>query len=337
MPGDPKHDVNRWPPVQGGLSACGPRYPTPCNAPQPFDAPVRPYFENPTACGGDVGPLSFGLDVFYYDHTLAHVEAPWPETTNCDQLSFNPSLTADPTTTQADTASGLDVDLKVPQTQSPTTPSPSEIRAVTTSLPAGFSINPGAADGKTVCTDQEGSFGTLDAAHCPEHSKVGTVSLDSSALPGPISGAIYLGQPQPGDRYRIFLTADGFATHVKLAGTVQPDPVDGQVVVSFPDLPQTSVPGVRMHFFGSERGLLATPTACGTYAVHTTFVPWDAVLPNQTSTSFFNVDSGPGGRPCPGDTRPLQPRGPGPAAPTTRPGPTAPSASNLPGTTATRT
>jgi hypothetical protein len=42
--------------------------------------------------------------------------------------------------------------------------------------------------------------------------------------------------------------------------------------------------------------------------VHTTFVPWDAVLPNQTSSSFFEVDSGPGGRPCPGDVRPLHPR-----------------------------
>jgi hypothetical protein len=306
VPGDPKHDVNRWPGEQGGLGACGPRYPTPCGAPQPFGAPVRPYFENPTACG-DVEPLSFGLDVFFYDHTHDHVDAPWPEATNCDQLSFNPSLTADPTTTQADTASGLDVDLKVPQTQSPTTPSPSEIRAVTTTLPVGFSINPAAADGKTVCTDQEGSFGTLKAANCPEHSKVGTISLDSSALPGPISGAIYLGESRPGNRYRLFLTADGYATHVKIAGTVQPNPANGQVVVSFPELPQSPFQDFSMHFFGSERGLLTTPTDCGTYEVHTTFVPWDAVLPDQTSTSFFDIDSGPGGRPCPGDARPLHP------------------------------
>jgi hypothetical protein len=309
VPGDPKHDVNRWPPVQTGISAnCPPHYPTPCNAPNSFDAPVRPYFENPTACGPDVGPLGFGLDAFFYEGTVSHVEAPWPETTNCDQLSFNPSLTADPTTTQADAASGLDVDLKVPQTQSPTTPSPSEIRAVTTTLPHGFSISPSAADGKTACTDQEGSFGTLEAAHCPEHSKVGTVELDSSALPGPISGAIYLGQPQPGNRYRIFLAADGFATHVKIAGTVQPDPADGQIVVSFPELPQAPFQEFSMHFFGSERGLLDTPTACGMYSVHTSFVPWDAVLPDQTSTSNFTVDSGPGGSACPGQSRPLHPQ-----------------------------
>ena len=49
-----------------------------------------------------------------------------------------------------------------------------------------------------------------------------------------------------------------------------------------------------MHFFGSERGLLATPTKCGTYAVNTEFDPWDSELPNQTSTQFFTIDLGPG-------------------------------------------
>jgi hypothetical protein len=305
VPGDPKHDINRWPAPQGGFGGCFPQYPIQCNPAQSFNAPVRPYLQNPTACGG---ALSLSMDVLYYDNSLAHSEAPWPSTTGCDQLTFNPSLSADPTTTQADTASGLDVNLKVPQTQSPTTPSPSSIRATTVTFPAGFSINPNAADGKTACTDAEGSFGTLNAAQCPEHSKVGTVSIDSSALPAPIFGAIYLGQPLPGDRYRLFLTADGFATHVKIAGTVQPDPATGQLVVSFPDLPQTTFQEFDMHFFGSERGLLATPTECGTYPVETTFVPWDEVLPNQSSTSFFSVSSGPNGTPCPANPRSFQPR-----------------------------
>ena len=48
------------------------------------------------------------------------------------------------------------------------------------------------------------------------------MQIDSSALPGPIAGAIYLGEPLPGNRYRIFLTAYGYATHVKLAGSITP-------------------------------------------------------------------------------------------------------------------
>ena len=62
-----------------------------------------------------------------------------------------------------------------------------------------------------------------------------------------------------------------------------------------------------MHFFGSERGLLATPTRCGKYAVETDFTPWDNVLPDQDSTQFFEITSGPGGSPCPGPQRPFSP------------------------------
>ena len=62
-----------------------------------------------------------------------------------------------------------------------------------------------------------------------------------------------------------------------------------------------------MHFFGAERGLLATPTQCGTYPVVSTFTPWDEALPNQTSTQFFTIDSGPGGAALPGPARALQP------------------------------
>ena len=76
-----------------------------------------PYFENPTACGEARSTL--GVDALFYDKTLAHAEGVWPSTTGCDQLTFNPSLTAKPTTTQADSASGLDVDLEGPADAEP--------------------------------------------------------------------------------------------------------------------------------------------------------------------------------------------------------------------------
>ena len=174
-------------------------------------------------------------------------------------------------------------------------------------LPAGFSINPNAADGKTACTDAEARLGTPEEAQCPETSKVGTVTLDSSALPAPIPGYVYLLEPQPGNRYRILLSANGFATHVKLLGSVTPDPATGQLTTSFPNLPQSPLTDFNIHFFGSERGLLATPTQCGKYAVESTFTPWDSVLPEQTSTQFFTLTSGPAGSSCPGASRPFSP------------------------------
>jgi hypothetical protein len=278
----------------------------PCNGEEPVssDAPTTPFLQNPTTCGV---PLTATVDVLSYDGGVTHAEDAWPGTTGCEQLAFNPSLTAQPTTTKADSATGLDVNLRAPQTLSEKVPSPSELRGTTVTLPEGFSINPNAADGKTSCSDAQANFGSTVAAQCPETSKVGTIEIDSSALPGELPGAIYLAEPQPGNKYRLFITGDGFGTHVKLPGSVRLDAQTGRIVVVFKDLPQTPLEGFNFHFFGSERGLLATPTHCGSYEVKSEFEPWDSVLQNQSSISSFTIDSGPGGAPCPSAARPFTP------------------------------
>jgi hypothetical protein len=270
----------------------------------PSSLPIAPLTQNPTTC---VGPLTASIDDFSYDLEADHAEGPWPATTGCDALSFDPSLAANPTTTETDTASGLEVTLRVPQFQDPNTPSPSELKANTVTLPEGFSINPNAADGKTSCSDAESAVGTEREAECPETSKVGTVSIDSSALPAPIDGFIYLGEPKPGEPYRLVLTANGFGTAVKLLGTIHADPQTGQLVTTFENLPETPFQEFVLHFFGSERGILATPTQCGTYPVKSTFTPWDGAISAQNQTQFFVLDHGPGGGPCPGPTRPFAP------------------------------
>ena len=275
-----------------------------CTATGPSNAELKPFVSNPTTCDG---VLSSSLEVLYYSGRVTFQEASWPASTGCDQLTYNPSLFAQPTTRETDSPSGLDVDLRVPQLQSPRAPSPSETRATTVTLPEGMAINPNAADGKTSCSDNQARFGTEEEADCPELAKVGTLSLTSTALPGPLPGAIYLGEPKPGNRYRLFLTANGFATHVKLAGSVETNPQTGQLVVSFQDLPQSPFSDFNLHFFGSERGLLTTPPKCGTYPVTSEFTPWDAALSTQTSTQFFTLDSGPNGTRCPASNRPFNP------------------------------
>ena len=294
VPADPSHDALRV------FSNENPTTPTPSNS------PLTPFLQNPTTCSGT---LSTTVTVEGYDNSVNRASSPWPTAVGCDQLNFDPSLSGRPTTTEADSASGVDIDLTVPQLLSAKFPSPSELRAVTVTLPQGFSINPNAADGKTSCSDTAANIGTGSraAASCPEFSKIGTDTIDSSALPQPIPGAIYIGDPQPGNRYRMFLTGDGFATHIKLSGSIHPDPVTGQVITTFDNLPQSPLTEFNIHLFGAERGLLATPTQCGTYPVVSTFTPWDEALPRQTSTQFFTIDSGPGGRACPGQTRPFSP------------------------------
>jgi len=293
VPAEPIHDAERF----------GPNY-TPG---YPSNSPPIPFLQNPTSC---TGPLSSTLDALSYDGTSGEATAEWPATTGCDQLSFNPSLSAQPTTTETDSPSGLEVDLSVPQELSPTTPSPSEIRANTVTLPEGLTINSSAANGKTSCSEAQagvGSFASTEESQCPEYSRIGTVSLESSALPGTLPGSIYLAEPKPGDTYRIFVTANGFATHIKLTGDVRPDPETGRLTVSFPELPQSPLTEINLHFFGAEGGLLATPTRCETYAVNSTFKAWDGSLPEQSSTQLFSLDSGPGGSQCPAAARPFNP------------------------------
>ena len=292
VPADPSHDAERYLTTQGG----------PANIPS--NSPRIPFTQNPTTCGLE---LQSTVEVVGHNTATDFATAPWPATTGCSQLSFNPSLVAKPTTTIADTPSGLDVDLTVPQTQSPTTPAPSEIRDTTVVLPEGISVNPNAADGKLACTDEQARFGTRLEAQCPEFAKIGTLVIHSAVLPDDMLGAVYIGEPKPGERYRLILTADGFGVHVKLPGTVTADPVTGRLTTSFKDLPQFPFERFSLHFFGAERGLLASPTRCGNYAVDSTFVPWNGELPTQKSTQFFNVSSGPGGTGCPGATRPFTP------------------------------
>jgi len=306
VPSLPENNFYRFKSPLTGFGSCGAF--GPCGngnvSGVPSPAPPRPYLENPTTCGV---PLTGSVDLVYYSGQEYHEERPWPATTGCTQLSFNPSMSVSPTTTEADTASGTDIDLKAPQAPSPFTPSPSEIRTSRTVFPPGFTMSSSAADGKVACLASETGIGTRGPAHCPEASKIGTLSLDIASLPGPIPGALYIGEPLPDERYRIIIAANGFATHVKLTGTIATDPNTGQVTVELKDLPQAPMQRFNMHIFGSERGLMSTPAKCGTYSVRSEFIPWDNVLPKQEVTSSFTIDSGPNGGPCPGAIRPFAP------------------------------
>ena len=110
--------------------------------------------------------------------------------------------------------------------RAPITPSPSELKTAKITLPPGFSINTGAADGKIACPDVLSAIGTrLDRDLPGDRRRSGRSSSTSPALPAPLPGALYLAEPKPGEPYRVLLAASGFATNVKLLGTVQTDPV----------------------------------------------------------------------------------------------------------------
>jgi hypothetical protein len=308
FPADPKNDAQRFAKgAPGNPSNCVGLADTSCIAtPTPDSIPVRPLTDNPTTCTGQ--PLTASLTVQTYQDpgNPTTEQSSYPATTECDLEVFNPVLYASPTVHETDSPSGLNIELSAPQFLGRAVSS-SEIKSATVTLPPDFTINPDAADGQSACTDAQANFGTEAAANCPDQSKIGTFQIGTQALDGPLTGAVYIGQPKPGDQYRLFLIADGFGIHAKLVGSAQPDLQTGQVTVHFDSLPQAPFNDFQLHLFASDRGLMATPTHCTIYTTSAHFFPWNAALADQTSTQIFGLDSGPHGSPCPGQVRPFTP------------------------------
>jgi len=310
FPADGVNNAERFPKGSPGKPAGCPELANAgCNAATPVKSSigVQPLTDNPTTCTGQPLPTTLEVRTYQDPGATSRTDGEYPATTGCEKEIFRPVLYMTPTTTEADAPSGLNIELANSQFLNHSV-SPSEIRSAIVTLPPGLTINPDAADGQTSCSDLEANFGSEAPASCPDKSKIGTFSLHTVALPGDLPGAIFIGQPQPGNQYRLFLVADGFGVHAKLEASVRPDPVTGKVTVHIEDLPQVPFDDIQLHLFASDRGLMATPTHCTLYPVSARFFPWNATLPDQTSTQFFSVESGPGGAQCPAAERPFHPR-----------------------------
>ena len=308
FPAQSSHDTQRFPKGAPGEPSNCPGIPdASCvGAGVSASIPVHPLTDNPTTCAG---PLVTSLTVQTYqdpNHSTTE-QASYPATTDCDLEVFNPVLYASPTVSETDAPSGLNIDLSAPQFLG-FAASPSEIKSATVTMPLGFTINPDAADGQTACTDTQANFGSEGPASCPDSSKIGTFEIGTKALPQSLTGAVYIGEPQPGNQYRLFLVASGFGINAKLVGSFKPDPVTGQLTAEFSNLPQAPFDDFQLHLFSSDRGLMATPTGCTIYTTRAHFFPWNSTLADQESTQVFGLDSGPHGANCPGQTRPFNPR-----------------------------
>ncbi|MBA3865547.1 MAG: hypothetical protein H0X42_04245 [Solirubrobacterales bacterium] len=308
FPAAEEHDAQRFAKGSPGNPAgCPEEEGTACIT-EPTEASVTPtpLTDNPTTCTGEELSASLEVQTYQDPEHLTEAQSTYPPIEGCEKEVFKPVLQASPTTSQTDSASGLNVELRAPQFLTKAA-SPSEIKAATVTLPPGLTINPDAADGQSACTDAQANFNSESPAQCPDSSKIGTFSIGTPALPERLEGAVYIGQPKPGDQYRLFEFASGFGINAKLVGSVRPDPQTGQVQVEFPDLPQAPFDDFQLHLFSGERGLLATPAACSVYTVSAHFLPWNSVLADQTSNQHFGLESGPGGSPCPGQIRPFTP------------------------------
>jgi hypothetical protein len=308
FPADPSHDPQRFPKGSPGEPPdCVGIVDTSCIAsPTAAAISVHPLIDNPTTCTGE--SLGTALEIQTYqdpsNRSLAHDS--YPATTGCEEDDFKPVLHASPTTNATDTASGFNLELIDPQPLG-FAATPSEIHSATVTLPEGFTINPDSADGQTACSDGQANFKSESPSECPDNAKIGTLSIMSPSLSGPLEGSVYIGEPQPANQYRLFLIASGFGINAKLVGSIKPDPQTGRLTAYFENLPEVPFEDFQLHLFSGERSLMATPTTCTIYTVNADFFAWDEALPDQRSSQVFGLESGPHGSECPGQIRSFNP------------------------------
>jgi hypothetical protein len=311
FPADSEHDPERfYPGNPGEPPACPGSLAVDCiSAPFPrAGVVVRPFIDNPSVCTAAPLPVTVQVTT-YQDPNPSTESSSYAPTTGCEGQKFDPVFNTALTNPQGDAPSGLDFQLKAAQFLEGKAPTQSTLRSATVELPPGLTVNPDAADGQTSCKEvAEAHFGSNLPGECPDNSKIGTVEVRTPALEDPLFGSLYIGEPLPGDQYRVFMIFDGFGIHAKLPVSVHPDPITGQVTMSTADLPQVPFEEFNMHLFASDRGLMATPTRCGLYEAAASMVPWNGTLASQQSGPFVAVAEGANGRSCPGLVRPFNPR-----------------------------
>jgi hypothetical protein len=308
FPGSASHEPERFPKGTPGTPAGCPKLAdTSCiTTPTRASVPELPFTGNASICGGPQ-PTALEVETYQRPGQLVTAAASYPPITECERQSFRPVAQANLTSSDADSASGLDLEFTIPQAQTRAA-SPSALKGAELIFPEGLTINPDAADGQRACSDAQAGFGQEIGGSCPDNAKVGTVVLSSESISGPLEGSIYLGEPLPNETYRLFLLADGFGLHVKLVGKLIPDPATGQLRTQFLNLPQLPLEKFQMHIFASDRGVFATPIHCAVYAVATHLYPWNSAQADQNSKFGISVDSGPGTSACPATVRPFAPK-----------------------------
>jgi hypothetical protein len=286
--------------------------------PSPYSG-ERAFLSAQGYCTGNPFQLGIVLQSWQRPELGAPAAAELPAIDGCNQLAFDPTIQARPTTNRADSPSGLDVHLHIPLggLEEPEGLTEANLKDTVVTLPRGLTLNPSAAGGLGACSEAQvgylpGSVGpfefTPDAARCPDSAKLGSVEVDTPLLANPLPGSVYLarqGENPFGSLLAIYLVVDDplSGTIVKLVGQVSPDPQTGQLTTTFSESPQLPFEEFQLHFFGGGQGTLRTPFTCGSYATASLLTPWSAPEsgPPVEPHDEFEITAGAGGgsSPCP--------------------------------------
>ena len=302
VPADPAHDPQRC--GAPGLtsihttSACA------------SDGPLKPFLTMPFQCGPDESITLHHYDSWQeigaYGPPISHDLGQFSE---CDQVPFEPSVSAAPTTNAADSPSGLDLQIDLPQHEGCDSGPPvqcevatSPLKDATVTLPAGLTVNPASANGLGACTPAEISLGTDDPVQCPAASQVASVQVTTPALRNPVQGTVYLAAQNDNPFNSllagyIVLSDPDHGLLVKIPGRIDLDPNTGQITGTFKENPQLPFSQFQLHFKGGAHSTLITPKTCGDYQASADFAPWSGNADVQP-TSDFTIAQGAEGGSC---------------------------------------
>jgi len=304
------------------------------------------FFTNPADC--TAGPLKARIEADSWaepGHWYSTPEEPvvYPHISGCDLLAFEPEIALRPEVTQTEEPTGYEIKVKLPQSPNrfPILATP-DLKDVTMTLPAGMTISPGGGSGLTGCeaTGPNGidmpsnaagerhpneagegeaigpdGMAHLVAGHCPQSSQVGTVEITTPVLESPLTGHVYVAQPEcggtnqrecttadaaDGSLFGIYLEAQGSGAVVKLKGSVAVNPTTGQITAQFLNNPQLPVSEVVLHMKGGGRAPLVNPRQCGAATAVADLTPWSSPMtPDAIREAPFTVDWDGNGAPCP--------------------------------------
>jgi hypothetical protein len=315
-PADPAHDSQR-----GGCAVLGGSCPT--------NSPDVPFLTLPRSCQGPLvsdyeadswqnpgarlasGEPDLSDPAWVTGFSATHDNATPPAlvgTTGCGRLAFKPTISSTPTTKAAQSPTGLDFSLNVKDEGllSPTGLAASDIKKAVVTLPEGMSTNPSLAEGLNTCTEADlarETVGSEPGAGCPNESKIGTVEVETPLLDENVNGSLFIATPYDnpfGSLLALYMVIRNptLGIIVKQPLKVENDPVTGRITTVAEDLPQLPFSHFKLHFREGTRSPLASPPLCGTYDASAVLTPWSGGAP-ITTTSAFQIISGPSAGPCP--------------------------------------
>jgi uncharacterized repeat protein (TIGR01451 family) len=298
-PADTRHD-----PLRGRcLNEVTPAYRNSLGICHAGVAPKR-FLRLPTSCEDPLN-VTMSFDTWSEPGSFLSQTSGEGASTGCAPLPFTPTISAIPTTTVADSPSGLSFNLHLPQNEDPNALATADLRDLTVTLPQGVSVNPASAGGLVGCTPAQLELHGPKPAQCPDASKIGSVEVHTPLLDHPVDGAVYVASQSDnpfGSLIAIYVTAFDKQTGVvlKLAGKVEPDPSTGQLKATFTDNPQLPFEDLTTRFFEGPRAPLRTPLTCGRYRTTTDMMPWSAPDsgPDATPSDSFDVTTAPAGGAC---------------------------------------